>query len=251
MPAQRLLTSMIELIYFRLKGRFGHFLRADAGSSALSYPVPPRTVIIGILGAVLGLSKDQPQELLEPMYIALAGKIPIKHWHKAKLRKDPPEMLSHTIKRSQKQEKSTKPERATLINQEWLFNPVYEVWAGLPQPYHNDLDRRLKERRWHFQPSLGLSEMLADIIHFESVIAEKLPVGTYEVETLVRQDLGELDIQKAYQEKLAINLLRMPRTVTPERVFSHAGYYLERDGRTVTVKTSEAYLGMGRVLMFL
>ena len=48
----------MELINFRLSGRFAHFLRAEASASALSYPVPPRTVILGILGAVLGLSKD-------------------------------------------------------------------------------------------------------------------------------------------------------------------------------------------------
>ena len=49
----------MELINFRLSGRFAHFLRAEASASALSYPVPPRTVILGILGAVLGLSKDK------------------------------------------------------------------------------------------------------------------------------------------------------------------------------------------------
>ncbi len=242
---------MTELIHFRLAGRFGHFLRADAGASALSYPAPPRTVILGLLGAILGLFKDQPQEFLEPAYIAVAGRIPVKHWHKAKLRKDPPEMLPLIIKRSQKQDKNTKPERATLINQEWLFNPAYEVWAGLPRPYHDELENRLKERRWNFQPSLGLSEMMADLAYVETLKAGKLPAGIYDVETLMRQDHVQLDVEKAYKEKLAVNILRMPRMVTPERVFSHAGYYMERDGRPVTVQTSYAFLGSGKVLMFL
>lgn len=242
---------MIKLINFHLEGRFGHFLRADAGASAISYPVPPRTVILGILGAVLGLSKDQPQEVLEPMFVALACRIPVTYWHKAKLRKDPPESLPNMVKRNQKQDKSTKPEKATLINQEWLFNPSYEIWTGLPEPYHDELEGRLKERRWHYQPSLGLSEMMADLKYIGSVKAGKLPSGIYPVETVIRQDCVQLDIEKAYQEKLAINLLRMPRTVTPDRVFTHAGYFLERDGRPVTVQTAGAYLGGKRVLMFL
>ncbi len=242
---------MIKLINFRLHGRFGHFLRADAGASALSYPIPPRTVIIGLMGAVLGLPKDQPQELLKPMHVALSGKIPVTHWHKAKLRKDPPELLSCAVKRSQKQEKNTKPEKATLITQEWLFNPSYEVWAGLPEPYHTELENRLKMRKWYFQPSLGLSEMMADIEFIDSIAARKLPEGTYPVETAVRQDYVQLDIKKCYIEKLAINLLRMPRTVTPKRVFKHANYFAEKDARPIPLKTTEAYLGKERVLMLL
>lgn len=242
---------MIKLINFRLHGRFGHFLRADAGASALSYPIPPRTVIIGLMGAVLGLPKDQPQELLKPMHVALSGKIPVTHWHKAKLRKDPPELLSCAVKRSQKQEKNTKPEKATLITQEWLFNPSYEVWAGLPEPYHTELENRLKMRKWYFQPSLGLSEMMTDIEFIDSIVAKKLPEGTYPVETAVRQDYVQLDIKKCYIEKLAINLLRMPRTVTPKRVFKHANYFAEKDARPIPLKTTEAYLGKERVLMLL
>jgi len=239
------------LINFRLKGRFGHFLRADAGASAISYPVPPRTVIMGIAGAVLGLPKDQPQVVLEPLEIAIAGRIPLTHWHKAKLRKDPPDSLPYEIKRMQKQEKNTKPEKATLIAQEWLFEPSYEIWAGLPEPYHSELEGRLKERRWHFQPFLGLSEMMADLEYIGTVVAKKLREGIYPVETVMRQEHVKPDIERIYNDKLAINLLRMPRTVTPERVFSHAGYLLERDGRPVPVRTARAYLARKRVLMFL
>lgn len=242
---------MIKLINFHLKGRFGHFLRADAGASAISYPVPPRTVIMGIAGAVLGLSKDQPQIVLESIEIAIAGRIPLTHWHKAKLRKDPPDSLPYEIKRTQKQEKNTKPEKATLIAQEWLFKPSYEIWAGLPEPYHSELEGRLKERRWHFQPCLGLSEMMADLEYIGTVEAEKLPEGIYPVETVMRQEQVKPDIERIYHDKLAVYLLRMPRTVTPERVFSHARYLMEREGRPVPVRTAGAYLAGKRVLMFL
>lgn len=206
---------------------------------------------MGILGAVLGLPKDRPQELLEPMQAALCGKIPSAHWHKAKLRKDPPEQLPRVVKRSQKQEKNTKPEKATLITQEWLFNPSYEVWVGLPEPYHTRLETRIKERKWYFQPSLGLSEMMADIEYLNHVEAQELPTGAYFVETVIKQDTVRLDIEKCYNEKLAINLLRMPRTVTADRVFSHAAYFMEKDARPIPLNTSEAYRGGERVLMFL
>ncbi|HCF70895.1 MAG TPA: type I-B CRISPR-associated protein Cas5 [Syntrophomonas sp.] len=242
---------MMKIINFRLEGRFGHFLRADAGVSAISYPVPPRTVILGIIGAVLGLEKDRPQTLLEPMQVAIGGRMPGSHWHKAKFRKDPPEALSYVIKKSQKQEKNTKPERATLITQEWLFNPSYDLFVALPEPFHSEFASRLKERRWYFQPSLGLSEMLAELEFIATTEASKLPEGTYPVETLILQENVQLAMEKCLKEELAINLLRLPRTVTPERVFTHANYFMERDGRPIMVKTSDAYLSGKGILMFL
>lgn len=244
---------MMKLIAFKLQGRFGHFLRAEAGASALSYPVPPRTVIMGIIGAVLGIDKDQPQLLLEPMHVALNARIPITHWHKAKLRKDPPEALSYRIKRTQKQDKTTKPEKATLTAQEWLFNPSYEVWVSLPEPYLEELEMRLKRRRWYFQPSLGLSEMLADLEYLQTVDAEKLPAGTYDVGSIVRQDQAELDISQINEDNLSLHIMqiRMPRIVTMERVFTHAPYLMEKNGRPVIVKTEHVYRVGGRNLMFL
>lgn len=244
---------MMRLIAFKLHGRFGHFLRAEAGASALSYPVPPRTVVMGIIGAVLGIEKDKPQLLLEPMHVAINARIPITHWHKAKLRKDPPEALSHRVKSTQKPKKTTKPEKATLTAQEWLFNPSYEVWVSLPEPYFEELEKRLKRRRWYFQPSLGLSEMLADLEYLETVDAEKLPAGTYDVESIVRHDQAELDISRINKCGLSLQILkiRMPRIVTTERVFTHEAYLIEKNGEPIIVNTEHAYQVAGRNLMFL
>lgn len=243
---------MRTLISFRLRGRFAHFLRAEAGVSALSYPVPPRTVVLGTIGAILGLEKDIPQKVLEPMDVALMGILPMTHWHRVKLRKDPPELLPYKINRSQKSEKDTKPESATLINQEWLFNPEYVLWVNLPEPYHSQLEERIQERRWYFQPSLGLSEMLADVEYLETVAYEKMSPGNYFVESVMQQDQIELDITKIYEENpLSIYMLRMPRTVNEARVFRHASYVLEKNAFPVPVVTSEAYNAGGKVLMFL
>ena len=242
---------MTALISFQLSGRFAHFLRAEAGASALSYPIPPRTVILGLIGAVLGLKKDCSQIILEPFQVALAGKVPHGFWHKAKLRKDPPESLPQEIKRSQSEGKITKPERATLIAQEWLFNPSYTLWVSLPEPYHEEFERRVRERQWYYQPSLGLSEMMADLRYLGSETANPLPSGFYEVSTVIRQGGGEIQVPKVLERNLALHLLRMPRSVTSERVFTHDGYILERDGSPIPVQTMEGYEVGGKVIMFL
>jgi len=241
----------MKLINFQLKGRFAHFLKAEASASALSYPIPPRTVLLGIMGAVLGLSKDEPQVILEPAYIAISGKLSKTHWHRAKFRKDPPAPLPYIVKKTQKSEKNTVPEKATLILQEWLFNPTYTVWVSIPNPYLLQLESRLKERQWYFTPSLGLSEMIADIEYLGSPECLPLPEGIYDVQSAFQQEAGTLNMEQIFKEERSIHLLQMPRTVTPDRIFSHCRYITERDAIPVPVKTNQAYKTDNKVIMFL
>jgi len=241
----------MNVIHFRIQGRFGHFLRAEANASAPSYPVPPRTALLGLIGAVLGLSKDSPQAELEPASIALRGLIPHTYWHKIKLRKDPPEALPKVVKRTQKVDKQTKPEKATLIAQEWLLNPVYHVWATLPEPYHAELSARLKERRWYFQPCLGLTELMADLVWEESLEAKQLSDGVYRIDTVFPQNSGDLDMGAIFAERLVLHALRMPRLVTPDRVFTHASYLMEKEARPVPLKTEQAFQAGKTVILFM
>ncbi|MDQ7826160.1 MAG: type I-B CRISPR-associated protein Cas5b [Candidatus Eremiobacteraeota bacterium] len=253
----------MELIEFRVRGRTAHFLRAEASASALSYPVPPRTAILGMLGAICGIKKDEPQIILEQTtldlpqasekfaQIAISGKIPQTHWHRVKLRKDPPVPLPYTVKCSQRVERNTAPEKATLILQEWLLNPDYTIWVSLPSPHHEDLKNRLKERRWHFSPSLGLSEMLADIEYINTHESNVLPEGDYIINTVFQRNLARLDMEQVFGKQLALHALNMPRTVTEDRIFSHCAYYIERDAKPVPVNTKHAYRVADKNLMFL
>jgi CRISPR-associated protein Cas5h len=242
---------MMKAVHFRLFGRFGHFLRAEAGVNALSYPIPTRTVLLGVIGAVLGLGKDEPQQMLEPAYIAISGKIPQAHWHRVKMRKDPPNALPMAINRKQKQDASTSPETATLILQEWLINPSYEIWAILSEPYGDQFQKRLQQRCWYYQPSLGLSEMMADIEYMGADDVIKLPPGEYEVSTVITQNSGQINLPKSCSGNVNIQMLHMPRTVTPERVFTHEKYLWECQGQSLIIQTSEAYQIGEKVVMFL
>lgn len=241
----------MKTVRFEIQGRFGHFLRAEANASAPTYPVPPRTTVLGLIGAILGLLKDEPQELLEPARIALAGPIPQTHWHKAKLRKDPPAALPHVVKQTQKAEQHTKPEKATLIGQEWLIDPAFTVWASLPDEYHSDFEERVRERHWHFNPCFGISEHMANVIYEESVDVKPLPEGLQRVKTFFPEDIGDLEMDLMFQDELILHALRMPRTVTAERVFTHANYLLERNAKPVPIKTDKAFQAGNTVITFL
>jgi CRISPR-associated protein Cas5h len=239
----------MKVVAFDYSARFGHFLRAEANANALSYPVPPRTVLLGLFGAVLGLTKDEPQKVLAEAQVAVSGPVPQQHWHQANLRKDPPAPLPFVVKAQDKG--SSSEQRNTILPQQWLWKPRYRVWATLPGKYHADLAARLRERRWYFSPCMGLSEMMADLTDVQEVEVKPLPQGLHRIRSVLRHDAGRVETSTACAEGLALQTLRMPRTVTPDRVFSHATYLLERDARPIPVETAEAWAVEEDVVMFL
>ncbi len=240
----------MELINFRLRGRFAHFLRAEASASALSYPLPPRTVLLGLMGAVLGLSKDTPQVVLEPANIAVSGKFPKTYWHGTKLRQTLPAPMPLVIKKTHKGT-SSEQKMPHIVLQEWLLNPEYTIWVSIPEPYHTELKKRLKDRQWYFSPFLGLSEMMADIEYMGASEGSSLPDGLYDVQTVFQQDSADIDLEAVIERRLSIHILQMPRTVTQYRVFSHSSYVAERNARPIPLKTRRAYKTDNEVLMFL
>src|SRR5205823_2918884 len=143
----------------------------EANANGVTYPVPPRTALLGLVGAVLGLEKDTPQELLKDAHLAVAGPVPKRFWHKTNVRKDPPAPLPYRVKVTDKGTSSE--QRNFRFPQEWLWQPSFRVWAVLPQPQHADLVVRLRDRRWHFGPCMGLSEMMAELSEVTEGFAEQ------------------------------------------------------------------------------
>ncbi len=234
------LETSKSAVIFSYSGRFGHFLKAEASASALSYPVPPRTVLLGVLGAVLGLAKDKPQIELATTRLAVTGEQPQTHWHRAKFRKEIPTPLPTKVKLGMKG--SDKPEKATLIKQEWLIKPNYQIIACLPESHHSEFVRRLKAKAWHYSPCLGLSEMNADIEFISEAKATALQdKQTLRCQSIVPQDTVKIDGEKILEDKLIVQVLRMPRALTEDRIFSHANYLVERQGRPIPVQTQDAW----------
>lgn len=52
----------MEILSVNIKGKFAHFKKFHGNNTALSYSIPPRTTIIGMLAAVLGEPKDSYYE---------------------------------------------------------------------------------------------------------------------------------------------------------------------------------------------
>lgn len=56
----------MNILNFRIRGKMAHFRRYYSNSSALSYSVPPRTTLIGLIAGLLGYERDSYYELFDP-----------------------------------------------------------------------------------------------------------------------------------------------------------------------------------------
>lgn len=238
----------MQVVSFIWRAKYGHFLKAGANRNALTYPIPPKPAVIGLLGAILGLEKTQAQTKLNPL-IAISGSPPQKFWHKTILRKDPPVPLPYTVTVTMTGTKTPRPEKGTLINQEWLWKPSFLVSVALPdqQDIFEELEKRLKNRQWHFSPVMGLSEMLAHLDYQETTKATALSDGAYEINCFFPQYLG---ILTPTNNDSVIQLIRMPVSLDSERLFQHENIYLERKGKAISVQTNNAWQVGNRKLIF-
>lgn len=70
----------MKVISFHLKGKMAHFRKFYSNSSALSYFIPPRTTICGIIAGILGIGRDEYYDdfSLDNCKVALASLKPTK-----------------------------------------------------------------------------------------------------------------------------------------------------------------------------
>lgn len=70
----------MKIISFYLKGKMAHFRRYYSNSSSLTYSIPPRTTIIGIIAGLLGWERDTYYDAFsrENCNIAVSSITPIK-----------------------------------------------------------------------------------------------------------------------------------------------------------------------------
>ena len=70
----------MEILQFDIQGKFAHFRKYYANNTAMSFSIPPRTTLMGILAGMLGLPKDSYYEQLssDKIRIGIAVKAPIK-----------------------------------------------------------------------------------------------------------------------------------------------------------------------------
>lgn len=140
-----------EVLIFDLVGYGAHFRKFYTNSSSLSYSVPPRTTITGIIAAILGLERDSYYEEFSAEKVNLAVR---KNNKTRKIMQSLNYMKITSRKHFEFPEDHTQIPFEIVLGEEGFVS--YRIYFNsLDKKLMEELEKRLEEKKYHYTPSLG------------------------------------------------------------------------------------------------
>lgn len=251
----------IPIISFRYYGKYGHFRKPYSNVSSLSYPFPPRTAIAGLLGAILGVPKEEVTTKFDDNNLNVAVLIDgaiTTTTHVTNLRQDGSGGIDYLIKRPKKNWKPAKlkniPEwnKATQIPMELLRNPSFILYVNLKYDME-ELISRIKNERYYYTPSIGLSEFFARLEYISYGLAMPLSPGDYDISTVIPKEDCTLTFEHLRpDEGHQIQELKVPYSVTSDRRFILKDYLINMLPKSLPVQMQRSpYKFEDKIITFL
>ena len=232
----------MKIVVFDLYGDYGHFRVPYTTSSPITFPVPPKTALYGIIGAILGYDKNS--------YLEIFAK---ERWHFAvSLRKSVskfqiPENFINTKAAKMFARMPKNKSCRTQINMDFLKNPYFRIYVTSDNENElNRLESLLKEHKSVYTPVLGLSECLANFEFIGSFSSEEQMCGDF-VEICSILPLSEqIDINFLQQDKKFLKV-HIPTEFNNKReLIESKDFVIEATGKTIDAKV-ESYISISEI----
>lgn len=238
----------MKMMIFDLWGKFAHFRKFYTNSSSLSYSVPPRTTIEGMIGALLGYERDSYYEILNSDNLHLAVR---------KVGKTKKIMQSLNYIKATGSGDLISPKSHTQIPFELIagdkkiryrFYVVHE-----DEKIMSEIIERISNNRPAYPLCFGSAPFGCYINYIDQVEYEMVKSNKHEIiSTVIKNDkIKEINI-----EKIEGSLIkeRMPRNFKENRIIKDVTTYIyEEEGKPLEVKINGEYvkLSNGENIVFL
>ncbi|WP_427338323.1 type I-B CRISPR-associated protein Cas5b [Caloranaerobacter sp. DY30410] len=141
-----------DVLIFDIEGYAAHFRKFYTNSSSLSYSVPPRTVLSGLIAAIMGLERDTYYDDFRRENIFIGVK---KNKKTRKIMQTLNYMKITSSKHFQSPEEHTQiPFEIVLGENSYLSYRLYV--SHLDKDFIDVLEKRIKEKRYYYSPYLGV-----------------------------------------------------------------------------------------------
>ncbi|RME96597.1 MAG: type I-B CRISPR-associated protein Cas5 [Bacteroidetes bacterium] len=230
----------VPTLAFDLRGPFGHYKKIFATTSALSYPIPVKTSLYGLLGAVLGLSKADNAYLKTfgqgKCRIAIELRAPVRMQRiPVNLR---PKFGSLTVAGK------SNPDNRKPTLMEFVRNPHYRIYVQHEdEETYGRLADLLRAGKSTYTPTLGLANMLAQLTWVgEAPAVPVASTGFTRVDSVIpRSRLIKLDTEQAYAaETQLMEVGQYAMEMLPSRdVTVRDDIIFERNGSPVSAKVKD------------
>ena len=148
-----------RLVIFDITGQFAHFRKYYTNASSLSYGIPPRTVIAGLIAGILGKERDSYYKIFD-MENTRIGISLIK-----KYKKIMQTLNYYNLKMQNYSLRYQVPMEILLPYEDELAYRIYFY----NEEHIEELTERLQAKKYIYNPYLGISEFLAGINFISSI----------------------------------------------------------------------------------
>jgi len=228
---------MNKALVFDIWADYAHFKKYYTTTSPLTFSIPPKTTLYGIVSAILGFSKEEYLEYFQEgqCKIAVQIKNPVKKTR-----------INLNLIDTKKAALMAQIETRTQIKTEFLKDAKYRIYfMHQNENLYNDLKEKLKNHKSVYSISLGLSENLANFKYIEEIELKKITENSWqEINTVIRIDKeninkGDIDFsqnnREYFSDKIAVEM-ESDRTVT-----DYAQVLFERSGRSIKANVNQYY----------
>ncbi|MEM3667791.1 MAG: type I-B CRISPR-associated protein Cas5b [Candidatus Aenigmatarchaeota archaeon] len=222
-----------KVLVFDIWGDYAHFRKIETTTSPLTYFIPTRTALSGIISAILGLERDSYYELFFPENAQLAVRV-LKSLKKVRININ----LIKTDEGFYLWDIRNNPRSPTPF--EFVKDPNYRIYVWLKdKKVYEKLKDFLQYHKSYYTPYLGTSELIANFKFIgEFDVDIRNAKNEEEIHTVVRNDKSTLIVEKY---KLYIKE-RIPIFMNNNRVVQeYADVFFEANANSVKIKNGEFY----------
>lgn len=238
-----------KILIFDISSEYGHFRKYNTTTSPLTYSIPTRTAIAGILGAILGMEREQADGIYPE------GAIPVQEFF-SKTNSDIAIQILNPVKKENVAMNLINTKNSfydltkagrTQIEFELIKNVKYRIFFALNnnEKVFNELVERIKSKRHHFSPYLGLAQFTATV-DFVDILQTKQIVNSDEnyIDIISAVNLSktfsEQPIDFDYSAMYSAN--NMPIEMNRYReVQEYSEVLIEKNGMHIKVKVKQYY----------
>ena len=238
-----------EILIFDIGSEYGHFRKYNTTTSPLTYSIPTRTAIAGILGAILGMER----EIADGVYPD--GAVPVQEFF-SKANSNIAIQILNPVKKENVAMNLintktsffdlTKAGR-TQIEFELVKDVKYRIFFALNnnEEVFNELTQRIKFKKHHFSPYLGLAQFTATVDFVDIKQAELIgnaDENYVDIVTVVNlsKTISDQPIEFDYSAMYSAN--NMPIEMNRNReVQEYSEVLIEKNGLPVKAKVKQYY----------
>lgn len=236
---------MDKILVFDVWGEYAHFKKYYTTTSPLTFSIPPRTVISGLISCILGLERNEYLNYFskDQGYISVKILAPINKVRIA-------ENLINTKDKHFNLLKSMSHSPRIRVRFEFLKDAKYRIYF-----YHKDyelmekLKDLLSKHKTFYTPYLGLSENITNFKYVGEFKIKKNESEELEIDSVIHEKL----IEKINFEEGEYISERIPLEMDLKRVVTeYNNVIFERNGKKISAKVKESWrLETNEIITFL